>query len=77
MTREEAKEIGLSSIKKDLDSGKIKLNDIFVACPKPGKNSWTYEEAIRSLETDTPLEGSNMSLIDDIINFQNWKEEQK
>ena len=35
------------------------------------------EGAIKSLETDTPLEGSDISLIDDIINFQKWKEERK
>ena len=70
MTREEAKEIALwlvnESIKQHGEDG------IYVMCPKPGKNSWTYKEAKEAILEDKPLEDSNNNIIDMIIEYDEY-----
>ena len=70
MTREEAKEIALrlvnESIKQHGEDG------IYMMCPKPGKNSWTYKEVKDAILEDKPLEDSNNNIIDMVIEYYGY-----
>ena len=52
MTREQAKQIALIHMLHELQDKGTKVDDIYVAAPMPGKNSWTYLEAIESIIKD-------------------------
>lgn len=70
MTRERAKEIALrlvnESIKREGEDG------IYMMCPKPGKNTWTYKEAKESILEDKSLEDTNTNIIDLVIEYDEY-----
>jgi hypothetical protein len=45
--------------------------------PQRGKNTWTNQEVMDSILNDTPLEGCNDNLIDQIIALDKWAQEHK
>lgn len=47
-----------------------------LAIAAKGKYSWTYREVYEAVEKDTTLEGSDCNLIDDMIHYYEWKEQQ-
>lgn len=67
MTREEAREIALTEIKKCM----LKYGEdaIYVASPQRGKNTWTWKEAYESVINDTCLENTKHNIIDSILEF--------
>lgn len=72
MTRNEAKEIALTEIKKSmLEYGE---DAIYVAAPQPGKNTWTWKEAYESVMNDTCLENTKHNIIDSILEFYSYFE---
>ena len=75
MTREQAKQIALIGMLHELRDKGAKVDDIYVASPMPGKNSWTYLEAIESIIKDEPMENTSDNPIDDIILYEKYTEE--
>lgn len=75
MTREQAKQIALIQMLHELQDKGTKVDDIFVAAPMPGKNSWTYLEVIESIIKDEPLENTSGNPIDDVILYEKYTEE--
>ena len=75
MTREQAKQITLIEILHELQDKGTKVDDIYVAAPMPGKNSWTYLEAIESIIKDEPMENTSCNPIDDVILWEKHAEE--
>ena len=75
MTREEAKNIAINWIQTQID--KFGPDHVFMMAPKPGKNTWTNQEVMDSIINDTPLEGCNDNLIDQILELDKWKKEHK
>ena len=76
MTRKQAQQEVLAEIKR-LNQP---LDDIFMIAPQVGKSSWTVREVIKSVETDTPLEGcqgNGSSLIDMHIKYAEYREKRK
>lgn len=74
MTRDEAKEIALKAIKKEIE---LHGEDyIYMLAPQKGKNSWTLREAKESIIEDKELENSNTNLIDGILNLDKYMKEQ-
>ena len=71
-TREEIKETLLQILKDTAD--KMGMDSVYMACPRPGKNSWTVREYIEAVEQDKCLEeGANP--IDDVINLEKYLNE--
>lgn len=70
MTRQEAKDIALDEIMKDIE--KNGENAIFCQAPQAGKNSWTLKEALDSINEDKELENSGMNLIDAVIELDEY-----
>ena len=70
MNRQEAKEIALREIDKDIE--KNGEDAIFCAAPQPGKNSWTLKEARESVLNDTTLDGTDMNIIDSVIELEEY-----
>lgn len=75
MTREEAKQFAINWAQMQID--KFGPDHVFMSAPQPGKNTWTNQEVIDSIINDTPLEGCNDNLIDQILEFDKWKKEHK
>lgn len=74
MTRDEAKEIALKAIEKEIE---LHGEDyIYMLAPQKGKNSWTLREAKESIIEDKKLENSNTNLIDGILNLDKYMKEQ-
>ena len=74
MTRDEAKEIALKAIEKEIE---LHGEDyIYMLAPQKGKNSWTLREAKESIIEDKELENSNTNLIDGILNLDKYMKEQ-
>ena len=59
MTREQAKQVALIQMLHELQDKGTKVDDIYVAAPMPGKNSWTYLEVIESIIKDEPMENAS------------------
>ena len=76
-TRKEIQHELLDSILNDICKNNIKWDDIAVLSPQKGKDSWTYREVYISIQQDKCLEDSNNSIIDSMINYYKWKEENK
>lgn len=70
MTREEAKEIALKWCKDGID--KYGEDAIFAAAPQPGKNTWTWKEALDSILNDTVLENTNENIIDSVVKYYEY-----
>ena len=70
ITREQAKQITLLSIKDLMKKDNKTLDDICLMSPKIGRDSWTYREYIEATENDKCLEDSNMNPIDTMLNFE-------
>lgn len=75
MTREEAKNIAINWAQMQID--KFGPDHVFMSAPQPVKNTWTNQEVMDSIINDTPLEGSNDNLIDQIIALDKWEQEHK
>lgn len=74
MTRDEAKEIALKAIEKEIE---LHGEDyIYMLAPQKGKNSWTLREAKESILEDKELENSDTNLIDGILNLDKYMKEQ-
>jgi hypothetical protein len=74
MTRNEAKEIALNAINKEIElHGE---EHIYMLAPQRGKNSWTLREAKESILEDKELKNSNTNLIDGILNLDKYMKEQ-
>jgi len=70
MTREEAKQIALNAVNKEIE---LHGEDyIYIASPQKGKNTWTLKEAKESIIKDTTLENSGTNLIDGILNLDKY-----
>ena len=72
MTREEAKEIALKMCKDSIE--KYGEDAIFVQAPCYGKCSWTYKEALDSILNDTVLENTNENIIDSVLEYYEYME---
>jgi hypothetical protein len=73
MTRDEAKQIALNAINKEIE---LHGEDyICVLAPQKGKNSWTLREAKESILEDKKLENSGSNLIDGILNLDKYMKE--
>ena len=56
MTRDEAKQIALNAINKEIE---LHGEDyVYMMAPQPGKNSWTLREARESILKDKELKNS-------------------
>lgn len=74
MTRDEAKQIALDAINKEIE---LHGEDyVYLTAPQIGKNSWTLKEAKKAIMEDENLENSNSNLIDGIINLDNYMKKQ-
>ena len=74
MTRDEAKQIALDAINKEIE---LHGEDyIYMLAPQKGKNSWTLREAKESILEDKELENSGSNLIDGILNLDKYMKEQ-
>ena len=76
-TRKEIQHELLDSILNDICKNNKKWDDIAVLSPQKGKNSWTYREVYISIQQDKCLEDSNNNVIDSMIRYYKWKEENK
>ena len=72
MTREQAKQILLKSVEKEI---KMHGEDtIAVMSPMPGKNSWTWKEYKEAILNDTILEGTeDMNPIDSLLRYEDYR----
>lgn len=74
MTRDEAKQIALDAINKEIE---LHGEDyVYMMATQPGKNSWTLREARESILEDKELENSGSNLIDGILNLDKYMKEQ-
>ena len=48
---------------------------IFVAAPQPGKNTWTYKEAMDSVVNGGIMENYGSDLVDDMDRYQEYCKE--
>jgi hypothetical protein len=72
MTREQAKQILLKSLEKEIK--KHGENTVAVMSPMPGKNSWTYKEYKEAVINDTDLEGcEDSNPIDSLIRYDEYR----
>ena len=76
-TRKEIQHELLDRILNDICKNNIKWDDIAILSPKKGKDSWTYREVYISIQQDKCLEDSNNNVIDSMIRYYKWKEENK
>ena len=76
-TRKEIQYELLDNILNDICKNNKKWDDIAVLSPKKGKDSWTYREVYTSIQQDKCLEDSNNNIIDSMIRYYKWKEENK
>lgn len=74
MTRDEAKQIALDAINKEIE---LHGEDyVYMMSPQIGKNSWTLREAKESILEDKKLENSGSNLIDGILNLDRYMKKQ-
>lgn len=72
MTREEAKQILLKSVEKEIK--KHGEDATAVMSPMPGKNSWTWKEYKEAVVNDTDLEGcKNSNPIDSLLRYEEYR----
>ena len=72
MTREQAKQILLKSIEKEIK--KYGEDTVAVMSPMPGKNSWTWKEYKEAIINDTDLEGcEDSNPIDSLIRYDEYR----
>lgn len=76
-TRKEIQHELLDRILNDICKNNIKWDDIAILSPKKGKDSWTYREVYISIQQDKCLEDSNNNVINSMIRYYKWKEENK
>ena len=76
-TRKEIQHELLESILNDMRKNNKQWNDVAVISPKKGKDSWTYREVYTSIQQDKCLEDSDNNMIDSMISYYKWKEENK
>ena len=76
ITREQAKEIGIKSLQNEMKRLNKSLDDVCLASPMKGKNSWTFRECMEALEQDKCLENSGMNQIDTLLNYEKHLNEQ-
>ena len=70
MTRTEAQNILLKSFDHD---GK-EWDEVVLASPKKGKNSWTKREVYNAVLNDCSIEGmEDCNPIDSLLRFEEWK----
>lgn len=69
MTREEAKQLALSEVQKNIE--KYGEDTVFNRAPKVGKNSWTWGEVRDAILKDECLEETDSNPIDMILNLCN------
>ena len=70
MTREEARQMALELI--DSEIAKHGGDKVFIACPKPGKNSWTLDEVREAVVNDTRTEGG-IDFVQDVLDYCEYK----
>lgn len=78
LSRKQAQQELLDELNKEKE--KKSLDSIFMVAPCVGKNSWTLREVIKSVETDTPLEGcqgNGSNLIDMHIKYDEYRKKRK
>ena len=73
MTREQAKQIALILLKKDIE--KDGLDAISFQSPSVGKKSWTLREELIALIKDEPLEECDFNVIDSVLLTEDWHNE--
>lgn len=73
MTREQARQIALVEIKKEIE--KHGIDSIAAMAPMPGKNTWTWREELEAIIKDKPLENTNENFIDGILRLEQWEKE--
>jgi hypothetical protein len=72
MTREQAKQILLKSIEKEIK--KYGEDTVAVMSPMPGKNFWTYKEYKDAVINDTDLDGcEDSNPIDSLIRYDEYR----
>lgn len=71
ITREQAKQIALDYVNKEIENHGEDC--IIIEAPMPGKNTWTAKEYKDAIINDTWLENTTENPIDAIINFYNWQ----
>lgn len=76
-TRKEIQHELLDSTLNDMRKNNKQWDDVAVFSPKKGKDSWTYREVYMSIQQDKCLEDSNNNMIDSMIRYYKWKEENK
>lgn len=76
-TRKEIQHELLDRILNDICKNNIKWDDIAILSPKKGNDSWTYREVYISIQQDKCLEDSNNNVINSMIRYYKWKEENK
>lgn len=76
-TRKEIQHELLKSILKEMRENNKQWDDVAVISPKKGKDSWTYREVYMSIQEDKCLEDSDNNMIDSMIRYYKWKEENK
>lgn len=69
MTREEAKQLALSEVQKNIE--KYGKDTVFSRAPKVGKNSWTWGEVRDAILADKYLEETHYNPIDIILKLYN------
>lgn len=73
-SRQQIQEEILISIKNDMVRQRKNWDDVCLAMPKKGKNSWTFREVYDSVKEDKCLEGTDFNEIDSVIHYYEWKE---
>ena len=74
MTRKEAQKILL----KSMDNDGHDWNDVVLASPRKGKNSWTKREMYDAILDDRDLDGmANSNPIDSLLRYEEWKKNRR
>ena len=72
MTREQAKQILLKDVEKNIK--KFGEDTVAVMSPMPGKNSWTWKEYKEAVINDTDLEGcKDSNPIDMLLDYEEYR----
>ena len=71
MTREQAKNIILKTVKKEIK--KDGEDAIALMSPKTGKDHWTWKEYKEAVINDTNLEDSSMNPIDSMLKYEEYR----
>jgi hypothetical protein len=73
MTREEIRQWLIDEF--NILIGKHGEDGIFAAAPQPGKNTWTYKEALDSVLNCSVMENYGTDLVDDMDRYQEYCKE--